>query len=1495
MRPVLFLSAAALAKALQAGERWVTVHPNGPGSKGQPILIQEQADGSAKVIGGAGGALTHLRLTGVKSGGDLKGHLAERAKTRREARKAQRERDKKLGIAQAKSDAHAQVTERTRQAHRDFVAGVAEAMGWSPEETTFTPPEGAPDEAVAAARQAHEQELVHRARKAVELNRQALLTGADEHAQAERGDLPLTTPDDAELSVADIDPVKAPTGLGFAPGYGVRAEARGADVKAEAQAFKAEPRGEGRGRKLEAAAALLSTPDTLEALKPKVVEAKAAMDLLRLDKKRRLAEQAGRDARRKIDEAIEAPKAVVADIDEARVDEAVAAEMEADLRTVGARAFLQAVNDAAPEPVKALRRDVGVGAYTAINALALSAGGDALVDRSVVDVLGVAGAAEVLARRLHADLPADEVRQLAEDVEAFHKEGYGPKTAAAVKRAQELQALAAKIELGAGDTGEDLGALQEANRRRSEAVNEARKVLGQALGETEANAALIYALKRGRSDKPLQVPLGSASVEDAVRQARAIGLERGDYGLETAGGVRVLTVSPQGLDRLAAPINRADLEQVRRNLDIIGGAQDEDGWLPEGFARRPDLGLDLKPGVAPTLARPFAPGGDLADAVRAYAGGRTADGDAPADIVADLQSADFLQRVGPERAAEYRAVLDELAPLADKAGKLRDPEALRPAFEGFADGSSKAAFGGTRTPLHRQTIPVDDTSAEALGRAFADEPTGPVAYKPVGDLTPQDQGALRAWFAANVAKASPEAQAARREHERLAGEEPERETEDMFGGASTNPDWTAWKARRDELAGQAAAGSTSWPQYIEAMGGPAAAYGAVQDLVRSRVAKSFAETRNRLDPAHPLKLGVAPIRGALDHLDAVDPKAREARLAKHRAMVDSLRDRVAGRYASGSVRDKLDAAREEEAGMAAAQMGFFADEPAPAAERALGADERHTLGQAAEPTLAAMAQQVGANFKPGQPVKLYKPTMSGGQAWARQRAIKYVAANKRAVLTFGTGSGKTAIGLGAFSHLHAQGAVKRGLFLVPSIAQGGFGADAARFLKPGALKGHVEPGASRESRLAAYRDPGTHFAVMTHQSFRDDMLHLGAQHAGVPEAEMGERVAAMSRGERKAWLQGVMRREGVGFDYLNVDEGHGILNRKGKENSRLADVIDAMGDTASHYINASADPVKNDVSEAFSLLQKMDPERYTDEAAFMRRYGVDTPAAKEGLRRELARFQYPSRIDPDIHADRTEQSVPLSPEQHEALTGLDRHVARARLARMQGEVDVDAVKAISPYAFKDVPVDQHEATARELQRSLGIVKEGAQRRIIDAHPTGGKLDAAARFAAQRKGKPGVIFAHSLDSVAALKARLEAEGHRVATITGKDSAKEKGEVIRRFNPDQGERGADIVVASDAGATGANLQSGRWLLNMDTPDTATTHAQRQGRINRIGQQHDIELADLVADHPVERRARERLKTKYELRDMLTSPYERIDDTGLAGFLDKRRIAREGASLL
>ena len=141
------------------------------------------------------------------------------------------------------------------------------------------------------------------------------------------------------------------------------------------------------------------------------------------------------------------------------------------------------------------------------------------------------------------------------------------------------------------------------------------------------------ARKEGKVERPLEVALGSSDAEAAAIQLHALGLEAADFTLESIGGQQFASITPQGLDRLAQPIDRSTLGRERAALDIISGSRDEDDWLPHGIARRPDLAAPTPPGVAPTLAQPFErhhP--DPQQALKDYIGGRIADGDAIKDI-----------------------------------------------------------------------------------------------------------------------------------------------------------------------------------------------------------------------------------------------------------------------------------------------------------------------------------------------------------------------------------------------------------------------------------------------------------------------------------------------------------------------------------------------------------------------------------------------------------------------------------------------------------------------------------------------------------------------------------------------------------------------------------------------------------------------------------------------------------------------------------------------
>lgn len=1453
MKKLLLIKAASIPE----GAHWITVHPNGAGT-GQPVLIQPQSDGSAKVIGGAGGSLNHLRLRGVKSKDKYKEEATAKADETRQKKKEQTAADKASGVHEAKQLAKQQVAQAKKVAERHVIEAVAKKAVWDKSELEFPEADYAhlSSKALEKVRDRHHANLLAKAKTVIKQSRERLVSDSAAREEAGIGEVPLFSDAPEALSVQDLDPVGSKkASLGFQADYKGRSEASGLSPEAlqhEAQQHKLETMSESQRKAAFArgqAAALIKQElaGIQEPAAPKadasLLSAKDALELVKEGRKLALIEKAAQKANAKIDKGAAEPKAFVVESDSADLDEAAKEAVINDLRTAQTVAFLSEVGSiAGGDPTETLGGHIGVGAYNSINSLALAVGGEALVDRSVVDVLGIAGAAQILARRLHSDLSGEEIKHVADGVQDWHLNHYMQASTDALKKSRELTDAAKAIEVSADAVnGADLEVAQELNKRRRNAIGDAQRILGQALGEMESNAALVMSMKQGRQDS-IQVSLGKTNAEAAIQQLHALGLQKGDYTLEKVAGDRFVTVNAAGMDRLAKPVNRADVQQVKRNLAIARGDHDEDGWLPLGVANRRDLAMDVKPGVAERFAMPWQPGENLVGDLKSYIGARAADGDAPADILADIQSAEFFNRVGTDRAGEYRAALDAVAPLKGEDGKMQRVESLADHFDKLAD-EHVASLGGDRSTLNKQALKIDDKSMEALHRALSSTPEGVSAYKQIGDLDHKDQRSLREFFSSEIAKSSPEGD----------------------------------KLKADQS-------SLTWGKYIKVMGGNAQAYEAVQDVIRSRVSGKFAEAHNRLNPDSPLKLGKTIIRNNLQHLDAVSPEAREARLSKQKALIDSMRERSDGKYAIGSVSDKLASQSEQKAAYEQSQMGFFSSEEAPVGDAGPGEDERHTLGHVAEGQIAGMMGIVGKNFKPGQPAKLWNISMSGKYA-PQQRAIKLVEANKRVVLAAGAGSGKTNMMLGAHAHLASQGKIKRSLMLVPSIVQGQFNGEALRLLEPGKFKTHIQPGASQAERIAAYKDPDTNICVMTHQSFRDDLVHLGSQHEGIDHDAMTAKIQTMTPAERRDWAAGVMAKEGINFDASMVDEAHDTLNRAGKENSSLANVVEAVGHHTPYHVYASGDPIKNDPSEIHSMLQKMDMERYGDRNEFMRKYGADTIASKQALKRELSRYMFPTAITPDVARDRRVEKVSLSAGQQSALKNLNNQFSMAKAAKRSGKVDIEAAKAISPNSFNGVPESEHEKVAESIQNSLGIIKNSAVSRIINSHPDNAKVARAVELVKEREGKQGVIFARNRDSVEQYKAAMEAAGKRVVTITGSDSAKDKDAKRRLFNPESGEAKADILIASDAGAVGMNLQSGHYLIQHDVSQTAKTHSQRNARIDRIGQKNQIELIDLVADHKDEYAARDRLTKKYGLKDMMADPMDGLDDTGVAGAISAR----------
>ncbi|SIN14420.1 protein of unknown function [Micromonospora cremea] len=104
----------------------------------------------------------------------------------------------------------------------------------------------------------------------------------------------------------------------------------------------------------------------------------------------------------------------------------------------------------------------------------------------------------------------------------------------------------------------------------------------------------------------------------------------------------------------------------------------------------------------------------------------------------------------------------------------------------------------------------------------------------------------------------------------------------------------------------------------------------------------------------------------------------------------------------------------------------------------------------------------------------------------------------------------------------------------------------------------------------------------------------------------------------------------------------------------------------------------------------------------------------------------------------------------------------------------------------------------------------------------------------------VIFTEYADSAAWITQRLLNVGYTARMYSGRQSNAERDEVRLAFM--RGE--FQIIVTTDAGNEGIDLQAAHVLVNYDIPWSLVRLEQRMGRIHRVGQTRDVFLYNLVA---------------------------------------------------
>ncbi|MCB0191467.1 MAG: DEAD/DEAH box helicase family protein [Anaerolineae bacterium] len=131
---------------------------------------------------------------------------------------------------------------------------------------------------------------------------------------------------------------------------------------------------------------------------------------------------------------------------------------------------------------------------------------------------------------------------------------------------------------------------------------------------------------------------------------------------------------------------------------------------------------------------------------------------------------------------------------------------------------------------------------------------------------------------------------------------------------------------------------------------------------------------------------------------------------------------------------------------------------------------------------------------------------------------------------------------------------------------------------------------------------------------------------------------------------------------------------------------------------------------------------------------------------------------------------------------------------------------------------------------------------------------------RREGNPQtkfLIFTEFVATQQAIVQTLTNLGYKVERIYGGQKMEDRIAARQRFADE-----AQFLVSTDAGGEGINLQFCHVMVNYDLPWNPMKLEQRIGRLDRIGQTHDVLVLNLLIQDTAEQRVREVLETKLDL---------------------------------
>jgi superfamily II DNA or RNA helicase len=442
--------------------------------------------------------------------------------------------------------------------------------------------------------------------------------------------------------------------------------------------------------------------------------------------------------------------------------------------------------------------------------------------------------------------------------------------------------------------------------------------------------------------------------------------------------------------------------------------------------------------------------------------------------------------------------------------------------------------------------------------------------------------------------------------------------------------------------------------------------------------------------------------------------------------------------------------------------------------------------------------------------------------YQREGVDRFLAAG-RLLLADDMGLGKTAQAIASVDILWRLGRIKRGLIIAPAALKPQWAREWARFSD---LPIQVVEGSPSERR-ELYESKRSGLFIINYEQLLRDLEVVRAWSPDVVVLDEAQRI--------KNWAtKTALSVKGLDPPYRLVLTGTPMENRI----DELASIVEWVDDHALEpkWRLGALHSVFADGKKELTGVRHLDTIRQRLRGCMIRRIRQDVLD------------QLPPRTDTRVPVELTEPQR----EEHDALIQpIASLVQRAKTRPLtQSEflrlMSLLTTQRIISNGLAQLRFDEVWPAIRGCQPEESVIQGLSAPKL-------GELRQLVRQVVLEQGRKIVIFSQWRRMLAlshwAVSDLLVGDGLRAGFFTGAEGQKRRTQNIVEFHDDPRFR---ILFASDAGGVGLNLQrAANCVINLELPWNPAVLEQRIGRIYRLGQEHPIDVYNLVCEQGIESR--------------------------------------------